>query len=448
MISSSRRGVFWFRQDLRLHDNPALIQFIANVDEAQFVYIIDPRWFKSSHFQSAHMGKFRWHFLLQTLQELSAELRQLGQELRIFYGEPTSVMQALLVEQIATVATTRLPGVYEQQQWQNLQDEYPHAHFIDGEGFTLFHQEQLPFALADLPANFTPFRKRVESIAVDPCIAKPERLPSPFKLDIPERFNVPKALAKEVGEVVENLPFSGGTSQGLKRLQHYLFDTQQLLTYKQTRNGMLRFDDSSKLSPWLANGALSVKQVYHEIKRFEGDVAANESTYWLYFELLWREYFQWYLYCHGSSLFRFHGVRDKKPMTSFWPERFAKWCSGNTPYPIVNACMNELNQTGFMSNRGRQLVASCLVHELQLDWRYGAAYFEQQLVDFDVASNWGNWQYLAGVGADPRGHRRFDLEKQANTYDPQGDFVRHWQGNVKRAPLDSSDMVDWPILWQ
>ena len=124
---------------------------------------------------------------------------------------------------------------------------------------------------------------------------------------------------------------------------------------------------------------------------------------------MWREYFQWYAHSHRAKLFKFNGIKNTNPTTSFYPERFQKWCQGNTPYPIVNACMKQLNATGYMSNRGRQLVASCFVHELNLDWRYGAAYMEQQLIDYDVASNWGNWQYLAGVGADPRGHRRFDL---------------------------------------
>jgi deoxyribodipyrimidine photo-lyase len=107
--------------------------------------------------------------------------------------------------------------------------------------------------------------------------------------------------------------------------------------------------------------------------------------------------------------------------------------------------MKQLNVTGFMSNRGRQLAASCLVHELGLDWRYGAAYFEQQLIDFDVASNYANWQYLAGVGADPRGHRKFDLSKQTLQYDPEQTFIQYWQGQASQLPLDDVDQADWPI---
>jgi deoxyribodipyrimidine photo-lyase len=108
--------------------------------------------------------------------------------------------------------------------------------------------------------------------------------------------------------------------------------------------------------------------------------------------------------------------------------------------------MKQLKATGYMSNRGRQLVASCFVHELGLDWRYGAAYMEQHLVDYDMASNWGNWQYLAGVGADPRGHRRFDLVKQTRTYDPQQLFIKRWGADKSAPPLDSVDAADWPVF--
>jgi len=108
--------------------------------------------------------------------------------------------------------------------------------------------------------------------------------------------------------------------------------------------------------------------------------------------------------------------------------------------------MNELAETGFLSNRGRQVVASCLVNELQLDWRYGAAYFEQQLIDYDAASNWGNWQYLAGIGADPRGQRQFNIQKQTDMYDPSGEYIRLWHGADSLQNVDSRDAADWPIF--
>ena len=181
------------------------------------------------------------------------------------------------------------------------------------------------------------------------------------------------------------------------------------------------------------------------LREYEVRFGESESSYWISFELLWREYFFWYALKHGKRLFAFAGLSGKSPKTSFYSERFQKWCSGNTPYPIVNACMKQLNATGYMSNRGRQLVASCFVHELSLDWRYGAAYFEQQLIDYDVSSNWGNWQYLAGVGADPRGHRQFNLEKQTERYDPDNEFIERWAGDLSGQPIDSVDAADWPV---
>ena len=107
--------------------------------------------------------------------------------------------------------------------------------------------------------------------------------------------------------------------------------------------------------------------------------------------------------------------------------------------------MNELNSTGYISNRGRQIVASCFVNELRLDWRFGAAYFEQQLIDYDVANNWGNWQYLAGVGADPRSIRHFNLDRQTRQYDPSGAYIMNWTQNQTLNTLDSVDAADWPI---
>jgi deoxyribodipyrimidine photo-lyase len=143
--------------------------------------------------------------------------------------------------------------------------------------------------------------------------------------------------------------------------------------------------------------------------------------------LLWREFFHLQAKKQGNLFFSLGGIQHKPPVIKHSTTLFRKWKNGTTDYPIVNAGMKQLAATGFLSNRSRQLVASCLVHELGLDWRYGAAYFEEMLIDYDVASNYGNWQYLAGVGSDPRGHRQFNLVKQTQIYDPKGAFIYKWQ---------------------
>ncbi|MFT7288786.1 MAG: deoxyribodipyrimidine photo-lyase, partial [Halieaceae bacterium] len=176
---------------------------------------------------------------------------------------------------------------------------------------------------------------------------------------------------------------------------------------------------------------------------------ANESTAWLYFELLWREYFYWRAREDGIALFR-HGGRNPQGKAvlsrcTFEPRNFARWCAGDTNYPLINALMHQLVSTGWMSNRGRQIAASCLIYDYGIDWRYGAAFFEKHLIDYDVASNYGNWQYIAGVGADPRGGRHFDIDKQSARYDPDGVFTAKWDGHRPHQPAYVTDAADWPI---
>jgi deoxyribodipyrimidine photo-lyase len=184
---------------------------------------------------------------------------------------------------------------------------------------------------------------------------------------------------------------------------------------------------SSRLSPWLAMGCISPRSVYYHIKQFEQQVAANESTYWVYFELLWRDFFRFMFKKHRQRFFWKKGIQGK---TAYEIKEnvqlLTDWKRGETGNELVDAAMHELNLTGFMSNRSRQLVASYFCYELQLDWRIGAAYFEQQLIDYDVSTNWGNWAYIAGAGNDPRGGRKMDFAKQAEQYDKNRQFRNLW----------------------
>jgi len=190
----------------------------------------------------------------------------------------------------------------------------------------------------------------------------------------------------------------------------------------------------SEIRKRFANGCLSPRIVYEQIKRYETERVENDSTYWLYFELLWRDYFHLVHRKYGDRLFYASGIRGVEIPWTKNEEHFQAWVEGKTGFPLVDAAMRELKATGFMSNRARQNVGSFFTKNLGLDWRMGAAWFESQLVDYDVASNYGNWLYVSGVGNDARRFRSFNVEKQAVDFDPDGLYLRHWLPELKAVP--------------
>lgn len=432
-------GLFCFHNDLRLVDNPALNQATAEVDRLICIYCLPP--YASGHKSPNALSSQRLQFLQENLIDLDNSLERHSQKLEVYYEPPLQTISRLITQHdIAKIYSSASADYYVNTVWKILKQRYAMISFEQTESSFLFDTIQLPFDVQDLPDTFSKFRRKVEPLEIKTPTAAPDSIPPP----------PPKVAAslwrQQFPAFTPNTKplFRGGEAQASKHLHRY-FSRGLASTYKETRNGLDGMDYSTKFSPWLAAGSLSPRTIMQALNQYERDVEQNDSTYWIYFELLWREYFQWYGQKYGARLFTHTGSKNKKTNTSFYPERYQKWCQGNTPYPIVNACMKQLNSTGYMSNRGRQLVASCFVHELNLDWRYGASYLEQQLIDYDVASNWGNWQYLAGVGADPRGHRRFDLAKQTDIYDPNNEFINSWAGDDCSKVLDSIDAADWPI---
>lgn len=434
-------GLYWFTNDLRLLDNGLLHKAAAQVDELVCVYCypqVTP--FMRHYSQEAGLNPLRRQFLDQSLKCLNQSLGDLQQCLHVLDAPALSALVSLVENLGVThLFVSEVSGSDEQQAVARLKQQCPQLTVEQHAINHLYQPQQLPFDLADLPATFTRFRNQVESQAVDLPLDSPLSLPP-----MPDGLQISGCSGQRLAEPEIMTPFSGGEQAGLAHCQRY-FDSRRPGDYKQTRNGLDGMDYSTKFSPWLALGCVSPRTINAMLRRYEVLYGANESTYWIYFELLWRDYFYFYALRYAERLFKFGGIEDKAPLTSYYAQRFQAWKQGTTPFAIVNACMRQLRETGYMSNRGRQLVASCLIHELQIDWRYGAAYFETQLLDYDVASNWGNWQYLAGVGADPRGSRQFNLDKQTEMYDPQGHFIRRWHGDSTQAELDSVDMVDWPV---
>lgn len=429
------RHLYWFQNDLRLQDNPALLEHI-HASQLLLVYL----WPRNRPWCNQHgIGAQRERFLTESLIALRDDLAALGQDLLVLHGSPELVIPDLVRRfGIERVGTSRTPGWYEASAVRTLRDKLDIPVQVH-RGNTLFAETALPFTLTSMPGQFTPFRRAVEHLAFTPPLPAPTSLPPPPAADF---YNIPPAAVRPSAA----LPLRGGAAAGERRLQQFVSDEQRILTYKETRNGLDPLDGSSTLSPWLATGCLSPRQVAQAVADFESAVAANESTYWLFFELLWREFFHWRaLGDDGRHLFRAGGTGKRLMRCTFEPRNFARWCQGDTNFPLVNAFMHQLVDTGWMSNRGRQIVASCLVHEYGIDWRYGAAFFEHHLLDFDVASNYGNWQYLAGVGADPRGGRRFNQDKQRADHDSDGRFVAKWDGDRPHQPAYVTDAADWPI---
>lgn len=432
--------ILWFRNDLRLHDHEPLQDALRSGCAVVPVYCFDPRQFGKTAFGFPKTGKFRVRFLLEGVKDLRRSLQQRGSDLVVRMGQPEDIIPDLAAETQAQAVYWHEEVTAEETSVEEALARKLKATGIQVQTFwgtTLYHPDDLPFAVQNLPEVFTQFRKQVEKHStVYEAFATPETLPPlPPKLN-PGAMPTAAQLGVAIAEPDERgvLTFQGGETAGLARLQDYIWEADCLKVYKQTRNGMLGANYSSKFSPWLALGCLSPRRIYQAVQAYEAERVRNDSTYWLVFELLWRDYFRFICHKHGDRVFYPSGLRGLQVEWQQDWQRFDAWRAGQTGYPLVDANMRELAATGFMSNRGRQNVASFLTKNLGIDWRMGAEWFESLLVDYDVCSNWGNWNYTAGVGNDARGFRYFNIPKQSQDYDPDGAYVKHWLPELQAVP--------------
>jgi deoxyribodipyrimidine photo-lyase len=413
-------GLIWFRDNLRLADNEPLVKAIEENETVLPVYVLDDAQDQQTKWGFPRSGNIRMQFLFETLSALQKNMRAIGGDLLVVQGNPVQVLPELVKKHsIKSVYAPASFSFNERQEEQDLQHKLDLKLYWSS---SLIHPDDLPFDLEKLPDIFTQFRKKIEKYsAVRPTFDPPESISA---LAVNYDWQAPASTLIPDDRAV--LPFTGGENEASKRLQYYFWETENISTYKETRNGLLGADYSSKFSPWLANGSLSPRTIYWELKQFEREITSNQSTYWLFFELLWRDFFRYVSLKFGRRLFLKNGLKDEERRFYFNKNKFEHWRTGNTGEPFVDANMRELLHSGYMSNRGRQNVASYLVHDMGLDWRAGAAWFESQLIDYDPCSNYGNWLYVSGLGNDPRPNRKFNVQRQANMYDPEGKYVETW----------------------
>ena len=436
-------ALYWFRSDLRLEDNPNFLLACKAADRLLPIYAHAPQ--ESLIWGFDRIGQHRQHFLRDALSDLRQKLEQLGSDLLELQALPGSSLRAIdrVIEAaqhygIKTIYCEVIHAPEEMQALALLQQAGLTVH-AELES-TMIAVCDLPFTPDAMPDQFTQFRNAIEKakhLFTDP-VSAPSHIP-PLPDDFKRSEGIADAQSSAKTEHARHDDHShssfpyyseacrGGTRAAEAHLRQYL-ERALPHSYKATRNQLHGLDYSSKLSPWLALGSISARSVMKQLKQFESEQGANEGSYWLWFELLWRDYFRVLHLKYGKQLYCASGLnQSEKPVHN--ARGFQHWCSGTTGESIVDAGMRELNATGYLSNRLRQVVASYLIYDLHSDWRAGAAWFEAQLLDYDVYSNQGNWLYIAGRGTDPRGGRRFNPQKQAQDHDANESYRALWLGD-------------------
>lgn len=427
----SSNALYWIRNDQRLDDQSTLAAFSKEPRGVCASFI-------TRSFERA--GEFRRQFYLESLTHFHEQLRANGLATLHFECTVQKALEVFIVEhKITSIYFSEEPTTEEKKEEDFVRSlaKKMNLAVYSFQQDTLILKSDVPFTIKDLPEPFTKFRKIVEAQL---CVREPLIAPTKW----PQSIEVQYARLKELGITTASItalkqslvkplavPLIGGEAAAQKHLHEYFWELDRAQTYKDTRNGLLNWNDSTKFSPWLATGNVSPRRIYKELKNYEEQVIANDSTYWIFFELLWRDYFHFYAEQMGARLFTKQVRVPADPAAA--EKLFMDWYNGNTGDSFIDAHMKELLQTGWMSNRGRQNTASYLAKKIQLPWVWGAEWFEKMLIDYDAANNWGNWSYFSGVGTDPR-DRAFNTQTQAKAYDPDGEYQKKWLKDFK-SPL-------------
>ncbi len=420
-------SLVWFRNNMRVEDNSSLTKAINNSENVIGFINIDPKNFLSTKYGFKKTEKYRVKFLLETISDLKSQLDKLNISLIITHKDFGQSINEIINQFEVT-------SIYTQTEWTR--DELKEESFIPEEINLIKDFDQFLFSPNDvrslydnIPRGFSNFRKKCEKyLSVNNTLSIPKSLNSDNKISIDYPIPSLSDLGFKDFEVHKDsvFRFKGGETNAKNRIRNYFFETRNVSKYKLTRNGLIGEDYSSKFSPWLANGSVSVKYIFKLLKEYEKEVEKNDSTYWLYFELIWRDFFKYVSMQHKDKFFNKDGIYGEDKEWSDDQDILLNWINGKTNEPFVNANMIELSQTGFMSNRGRQNVSNYLTKELKIDWRIGAEYFESMLIDYDVHSNYGNWLYNAGIGNDSMPFRKFNPKLQSERYDPDKLYEKIW----------------------
>jgi deoxyribodipyrimidine photo-lyase len=395
-------AIFWFRRDLRLDDNHGLFRALSDFEQVLPVFIFD-----SDILDELEPNDRRVVFIHQALQKIQEELLKKGSSLHVFHGKPETIFKQLITDlDISTVYTNHDFEPYAIQRDRNIQKllKSKGIAFKTFKDHVVFEKDEIVKADGKPYTIYTPYSKRwLEKL-------EQERIPKFQSEKLTVRFL--KCKPVEIPSL---------TSIGFKEQQFEFPSPQPELEIVQhyDQNRDFPTDNSTtKIGVHLRFGTISTRKMVC--------IGKLNNAVWLK-QLIWREFFI-------QIMFHFPHVVT----SSFRPEydrinwenneaHFEAWCNGKTGYPMVDAGMRELKTTGYMHNRARMVVASFLAKHLLIDWRWGEAWFAQHLLDFDLASNNGSWQWAAGTGCDAAPYFRvFNPALQAERFDPENNYIKKW----------------------
>ena len=419
-------SIWWIRRDLRLSDNHTLNAAINYSEQVVPLFIIDPKLVSSER-----VGSKRLEFLWGGLAELDRSLRERGSRLVIRKGSPLEILTTVIDECGASKIFAEADySAYARQRDKKIAQNLPLV-LMGSPGVSAPGQvlklDGSPYTV------FTPYKKRwlSEVLPLDSDILPvPEQIKSPDKLfgeDISNRLNS-----------ADTIGFLPGENEALQRLQRFTrIDNGAIFMYSAERDRM-DLEGTSKLSPYLKFGMISasraVSNAVELIDSVPGGTAQKGAGTWLN-ELIWRDFYFSIMYHFpfvANKSFR-ADLRNIRWVNSKW--EFEQWYQGRTGYPVVDAGMRQLAQTGWMHNRARMITASFLVKDLLIDWRWGEAWFMKQLIDGDPAANNGGWQWTAGTGTDAAPYFRiFNPVTQGIKFDPSGVYIRRWVPELQNVP--------------
>lgn len=419
-LSMSKKILVWFRNDLRLHDNEVLVEAIAKADEILPVYFFDPRYFEATSYHTIKTGAVRAQFIRESVEALRQALQSFGGNLLVLHGKPEDLLPGLVTaHNISEVYHHREVASEETAVSTHVEDllwkqKVNLKHII---GHTLYNKEDLPFPIKDIPDVFAQFKKKTERDAiVKPCFLTPNQINFVALADWGTLPELSALLANgEASNPVINSIFKGGEQQALQTLD-------ELLHFPES-NSLKKVDIVAKLSPWLALGCLSPREVYWKMKHAETSSGSKPFFKHVLQGLLWRDYYRFMFKKHGNTFFKAKGFAQTVTQAVADEKSLQAWKTATTGQPLVNLLMKQLNETGFITNAARLLVATYFVYELKLEWVLGAAYLEERLIDYAPASNWGNWANVAGVGNDIKLTNGYGFDKQLKIFDPKGMYT-------------------------